>query len=134
MLNLLFSARGRINRARFWLASLLFTGCILLVTGILGGAVVLAFPPAIGANGSVNFPGVANGLLALLYLAYTGVSLWAAICLGVKRYHDLDRAGAWVLIIFVPVVGGLVYFIMAGCFAGTTGPNRFGADPLREYG
>ena len=33
-------------------------------------------------------------------------------------------------ILLIPVVGGLIYFIQAGCLRGTTGPNRYGADRL----
>ena len=133
MMQLLFSAHGRINRARFWGTSILFGACLVLACGIVGYGVVLASPLSIMANGQFNVSGAAAIPFGILYAVYLGLSLWVGICLGIKRYHDLDKAGAWVLIVFVPVVGGLIYLIQAGCMRGTSGPNRFGPDPLRIF-
>ena len=52
---------------------------------------------------------------------------WLAVA--VRRLHDTDRSGFWLLIIFFPLIGSLVllvFFIMSG----TRGPNRFGPDPV----
>ena len=46
-----------------------------------------------------------------------------------RRLHDSDRSGFWLLILFFPIIGSLVllvFFIMSG----TRGPNRFGPDPV----
>ena len=48
----------------------------------------------------------------------------------VKRYHDVDKSGWWVLILLVPVVGFVWFLIECGFQRGTSGPNRFGPDPL----
>jgi uncharacterized membrane protein YhaH (DUF805 family) len=48
----------------------------------------------------------------------------------VKRYHDRNKSGWWILIVFVPVIGGLWYFIECGFLRGTPGPNTYGPDPL----
>lgn len=50
--------------------------------------------------------------------------------MAIKRYHDRDKSGAWVLIQLVPFVGPFWYVIEAGCLRGTVGPNRYGPDPL----
>ncbi len=47
-----------------------------------------------------------------------------------KRYHDRNKSGWWVLIVFVPVIGGLWYLIECGFLRGTPGPNNYGPDPL----
>ncbi len=133
MKQLLFSARGRINRAKFWGASLLFSACLALACGIIGYGIILASPADVDANGQFHVSGAAAIPFGILYVLYLVLAVWVAVCLGIKRYHDLDKAGAWILIAFVPVVGGLIYFIQAGCLRGTPGPNRFGPDPLREF-
>ena len=133
MMQLLFSARGRINRARFWGASILFGLCLALACGIVGFGIVLVAPPSVATNGEFNVSNAAAIPLGILYVGYFALSLWVGVCLGVKRYHDLDKAGAWVLIVFVPVVGGIIYLVQVGCLRGTSGPNRFGPDPLREF-
>jgi uncharacterized membrane protein YhaH (DUF805 family) len=43
--------------------------------------------------------------------------------------HDLDRSGWWFLLVFVPIVGGIILLIW-NCMRGTVGPNRFGPDKL----
>jgi uncharacterized membrane protein YhaH (DUF805 family) len=46
----------------------------------------------------------------------------------VRRLHDTDRSGWWLLIAFIPVVGILVllYFYVS---RGDAGQNRFGPAP-----
>ena len=42
----------------------------------------------------------------------------------VRRLHDTDRSGWWILLAFVPLIGAIVLLIWF-CSAGTDGPNRF---------
>ena len=58
------------------------------------------------------------------------VALWISLAVAVKRYHDRNKSGWWVLIALVPVIGGIWYLIEAGFLAGTPGPNDYGPDPL----
>ena len=51
------------------------------------------------------------------------------IAVSVRRLHDIDRSGWWMLLDFVPVIGWIVLLVWA-CTRGTVGPNRFGPDPL----
>ena len=55
--------------------------------------------------------------------------LLPGIAVGVRRLHDLDRSGWWLLIAFVPLVGAILLIVWF-CMKGTDGSNRFGADPL----
>jgi uncharacterized membrane protein YhaH (DUF805 family) len=50
-----------------------------------------------------------------------------AVC--VRRLHDIDRRGWWLLLFFIPFFGGVVLIVWF-CFPGTRGYNRFGANPL----
>ena len=47
----------------------------------------------------------------------------------VRRLHDLDRSGWWLLISLIPIVGAIILLIWF-CSKGTDGDNRFGANPL----
>ena len=51
------------------------------------------------------------------------------LAVSVRRLHDLDRSGWWILLIFIPIIGVIVLIIW-DCMRGTVGPNRFGPDPL----
>jgi uncharacterized membrane protein YhaH (DUF805 family) len=66
--------------------------------------------------------GVVSGLLAL------GVFL-PSLAVSVRRLHDIDRSGWFLLLLFVPLIGAIILLIWS-CQRGTSGPNRFGADPL----
>jgi uncharacterized membrane protein YhaH (DUF805 family) len=50
----------------------------------------------------------------------------------IKRWHDRDKSGWWVLINFIPILGGLWSLIECGFVKGTNGKNRFGPDPLQH--
>jgi uncharacterized membrane protein YhaH (DUF805 family) len=71
----------------------------------------------------------ATGGAGLINLAVALGLLLPSIALAVRRLHDKDRSGWWYLIIFIPLIGGLIllyWFVTRG----TAGPNRFGPDPL----
>jgi len=50
------------------------------------------------------------------------------LAVSVRRLHDLDRTGWWVLLVFTVI--GTILLIIWNCMRGTAGPNRFGPDPL----
>lgn len=49
------------------------------------------------------------------------------IALSVRRLHDIDKSGWWVLIGLIPLVGWIVLIVWA-CRPGQRAPNRFGED------
>ena len=51
------------------------------------------------------------------------------LAVSIRRFHDLDKSGWWILIAFVPLIGFLL-IIYWFCQRGTPGDNRFGPDPL----
>lgn len=55
---------------------------------------------------------------------------WVALAVSVKRCHDRDRPGWFLLIVLIPVVGYLWALVELGLMAGTDGDNRYGEDPL----
>jgi uncharacterized membrane protein YhaH (DUF805 family) len=46
----------------------------------------------------------------------------------VRRFHDQDKSGWFVLLQFIPYAGGIIMIVFM-CIEGTRGPNRFGEDP-----
>lgn len=145
-----FSFRGRINRAKYWLAMLIF--CIADAVLMLLGLVVA---------GTAAFH-------VFSYLVNLAIFI-SSLAVSVKRLHDRDRSAWWLFLFYI--APGLValpaFFFMwaatgsfgdartlslfllrlcvVGAFAlaiwglvemgflrGTTGYNRFGADPLAK--
>ncbi|MGC3963957.1 MAG: DUF805 domain-containing protein [Rhodocyclaceae bacterium] len=97
------SFQGRASRAEFWQFALVnfIVGIVLgIVDGIIGHQIL----------GSI----------------YSLAVLLPGIGLGIRRLHDTDRSGWWLLISLVPLVGFIVLIVF---WAQETkqGANRFGA-------
>lgn len=71
--------------------------------------------------------GLILGETGLLLVNLIGLALiLPSLAIAVRRLHDVDKSGWWLLISFIPLVGQivlLIFFIQKG----TAGPNRFGA-------
>ena len=69
--------------------------------------------------------------IAYIFLGITLFTLIPAISAGVRRLHDTNRSGFFILISFIPFIGGLIllFFLIP---EGTKGKNRFGPDPLKK--
>lgn len=115
--------RGRIPRARFWRIKI-----GVLIANIAYNIWVATIH---GHDSLYHHPLTTGGWILLLgLLGVTVVTLWVSLAADVKRFHDRDKSGWWVLILVVPAIGFVWYLIECGFLRGTTGPNRFGADPL----
>jgi len=64
-----------------------------------------------------------------LGLAFIIACILPRIAVAVRRLHDIDRSGWWLLIGFVPLVGWIVLLIWY-CSRGDEHANRFGDPPL----
>lgn len=60
--------------------------------------------------------------------AYVLAIFLPAIAVQVRRLHDTDRSGWWILIGFVPVIGNLVLLVFS-VLDSQPGSNRFGPNP-----
>jgi uncharacterized membrane protein YhaH (DUF805 family) len=69
-----------------------------------------------------------HSVLGGIYSLAVLVPTLAVTC---RRLHDTDRSGWWQMIWLIPVIGWIILIVwLAG--RGTTGPNRFGEDPVTE--
>ncbi len=57
------------------------------------------------------------------------VILIPLITAGIRRLHDINMTGWWMVTALFPIIGFFIihYFFL---FSGTIGPNKFGPDPL----
>jgi uncharacterized membrane protein YhaH (DUF805 family) len=106
---LYLSSHGRIARKTYWLASLpllpLFIVLDLLMTGDVSAA---------------------TSISALIVFA---ALLVPNVMLGIKRFHDRDKSGWFMLINLIPLIGPLWILVELGFLQGSEGSNRFGPDP-----
>src|SRR5215213_8769725 len=138
--HLFFNFSGRINRAKYWIAMLVYSAIYIVLT-VAGYAT---------GNGAIYQ--AVNGMLNIVILI-------SSLAVGVKRLHDRNKSG-WYLVLFYIVPGillvagiafgtfmedsiviasilglaafaiGVWAFVELGCLRGTIGPNRYGPDPL----
>jgi uncharacterized membrane protein YhaH (DUF805 family) len=100
---------GRAPRSEYW-----FWVLFAVLASIAGGLIDLALFRNMDVSPVQSLIGLA------LFLPGLAVSI--------RRLHDLDRTGWWFLLVFT-IIGAIVLLVW-DCMKGTTGPNRFGPDPL----
>lgn len=106
---------GRAQRAEYWYFVLFYViGYVVL--GLLDGS--LRSPDEDSGYGLLT------GLFALALLI-------PSLAVGVRRLHDTDRSGWWLLLMFVPLIGAIVLLVFT-VQDGTRGDNRFGPDPKQQ--
>jgi uncharacterized membrane protein YhaH (DUF805 family) len=129
--SLLFSFPGRINRAKYWIAIITYVSVIIALVG-------LGF--------FFRFDIIFFVIAALVFIAMTV----SGVAVGLKRLHDRDMSGWWLLVFYLlPVVldgigrelGNTIILsigaamsvwalIVLGFLRGTPGANQYGPDPL----
>ena len=74
--------------------------------------------------------GVVTGLIGIDWLSYiySVALLVPGIAVGVRRLHDIGKSGWWLLISFIPLIGG-IWLIILMAKEGDHGNNAFGPDP-----
>jgi len=50
------------------------------------------------------------------------------LAIGVRRLHDTNRKGLWILLALIPLVGWIILIVWAAT-EGTHGSNNYGPDP-----
>jgi uncharacterized membrane protein YhaH (DUF805 family) len=104
--------RGRACRSEFWWWQLFL---------LLGGIVAALLDLFANSNVLGGEP-----LASLFYLA----TIIPGLAVSVRRLHDTDSSGWWILLGLIPLVG-MIVLIVWWCQRGSKGYNRFGADPLQ---
>ena len=69
-----------------------------------------------------------ESVVYLLWFPLTMVFAWVYCAVTVRRYHDRDKSGFWMMLLLVPVAS-MAVLLECGFLPGTHGPNQYGADP-----
>jgi uncharacterized membrane protein YhaH (DUF805 family) len=111
----LFSFSGRLGRQDYWLKGFL----VLLPIGVI--------------NNVLFFSSAERDPVRILCMVVAFLSFWPGAALFTKRWHDRNRSAWWFAGLLIPFAGiaVLAWLLVEVWFLkGTSGPNRFGPDPL----
>ena len=134
LITLLFSFNGRMSRAKYRLALLIWGGIWIIAAYLLLNQHISEF------------------LIDLIVFVFL-LSATSNLSISIRRLHDINKSGWWLVpTFFFPILlaqfgrsmGG-TWYILSGVAAGVTiwafieltfvsgtvGPNRYGDDPLR---
>jgi uncharacterized membrane protein YhaH (DUF805 family) len=136
-----FDFSGRSRRMEYWMFTLFYGGFLILVAAVtamqsLGANLDETFDSNSAQIDSAQVPssfGALETILVILLVLYVFGSIIPAIAVQVRRFHDQDRSGWFILLNFIPYIGGLIVLVMM-CLDGTPGSNRFGPDPKGRDG
>lgn len=106
---------GRARRKEYWMF-VLFNVIASIIVGILDRILGLDF-----GSGSTSSGGWLSSLYSLAVLLPT-------IGVAIRRMHDTNRSGWWILINLIPCIGW-IWFIVLAAQEGTAGDNQHGPDP-----
>lgn len=104
---------GRASRSEFWYFNLFFYGpivCCGLVAGMM-------------ASGESLAEWLMYGIWAITIFSL--VNFLPLLAVSVRRLHDVNMSGWWLLIRIVPLLGDL-YLLIKFCTKGDVGSNRYG--------
>jgi uncharacterized membrane protein YhaH (DUF805 family) len=99
---------GRASRPEFW-----YWVLFAIIVSVVAKVIDLVLFPSADISPINSLVGLA------LFLPGLGVS--------VRRLHDIDRTGWWILLVLIPLIGAIILIIWY-CQKGTPGPNRFGSE------
>lgn len=110
---------GRARRKEYWMFSLFhyLIFAILLIPFFV-----------ISENGQNEVLLIVFGGLFLIYALVTFIP---SIAVTVRRLHDTDKSGWFILVQFIPYVGGIIMLVFT-VSNGTKGLNKYGPDPKGE--
>jgi uncharacterized membrane protein YhaH (DUF805 family) len=109
---------GRARRMEYWMFVVLNIG-VSIVASIL--------------DRILGMGGMIGGMYGLLQLVAMLALLVPGLAVAVRRLHDQDRSGWWLLIALIPILGGLALLVFM-FLDGTPGDNRFGSSPKGASG
>jgi len=70
-----------------------------------------------------------SGIFSLLYLVFALAMFVPSLAVLVRRLHDSDKSGWFMLIGLIPLIGGIILLVFV-IQEGTKGPNKYG--PAQE--
>ena len=170
------SFAGRAPRSEYWSIKMLMGVIFIILLAVnLGGLSARALGNHIGSacapfgsiasvtHVSISYSqfletgGQVSPFFSIILFVFMIARIILDLAVTVRRIHDLNKSGWWLLLIFPPAIIGIILFAISdwlellsvvlivistvlviiftfwlGFFPGTKGENRFGSDPLQS--
>ena len=107
---------GRATRSEYWYFVLIYSITYTILMGI--DFAIGTFSKQLMENGS---------FLGYLSTAYSLVLFLPSLAVTVRRLHDINKSAWWILLIFVPIIGWIMYLIYL-C-TDSKEDNKYGINP-----
>jgi uncharacterized membrane protein YhaH (DUF805 family) len=107
-----FKFRGRARRSEYWWFNIFWFVVPLIVLFVV---LLLGLRNSLGT--------AISGFLVAFYL----LSVIPALAVSVRRLHDVDRSGWWLLLGIIPF--GSIILLYWSLLDSQPGPNKYGPDP-----
>ena len=120
----IFDYKGRSTRREYWLFILLYYFGIFALASVFG--LVASATNLIDEGGTAE--NVMGAVLGIGLLVYFLAFFLAWLSLSVRRLHDHDKSGWFLLLAWVPLVGWIFFLIMM-LTTGNDYENSYGPDP-----
>ena len=112
---------GRNGRLQWWM-----TGIVQIAVFLLSAPFLL--PDGLASLGNHGGDTLKDGALATpALLPVLAFIAWLGMVSNIRRYHDRNKSGWWLLFGFIPVIGALWQVIELGFLSGTQGDNDYGS-------
>ena len=111
---------GRARRKEYWMF-VLFVYIVLIIAVFLDGALGLCFDMGYGVVSPYGW------ITVLAYLLHFIPSFGVAV----RRLHDVGKSGWFLLISFIPIIGGIWLLILL-CTDGDVADNAYGSNSKIE--
>ena len=108
---------GRARRKEYWM---------FILVNLLVSIGLMVVDSLIGTFDAESGWGLLSGI-------YTLAVFIPSIAVTVRRLHDRDKSGWWLLLLLVPLIGAIVIVVWT-VMEGDSGDNRFGPDPKADEG
>ncbi|WP_317191205.1 DUF805 domain-containing protein [Hymenobacter sp. BT523] len=103
---------GRARRKEYWMFVLfqLIFGIVAMTLDSMLGLAIAPLP------------------YGYIYVLFSLAMLLPGLSLAVRRLHDVNKSGLFLLIAFIPLVGA-IWLLVLMCTEGTPGDNQYGPNP-----
>lgn len=112
---------GRARRSEYWYF-VLFNYLVLILIGLVEVITQGIFRPVAAPDTPLASP------FGILYFVYIIFTLVPGLAVAVRRLHDVNKSGWFLLVALIPLVGG-IWLLVLFFTDSTFGPNQYGPNP-----